>query len=431
MPADEKALPKILVVDDLPANLLAAQHTLRQLEVEVVTAGSGREALSAVLRHSFALILLDVRMPEMDGYETASLIREHTAAEPVPIIFVTASEREDRKVFQGYEIGAIDYLFKPIEPDLLLAKVRVLLDLHAHRRALADASEHLRLANRQLSSLIDAVDEGIVGLDDVGHVSFANPAACRLLQCSIEQIRGLSLASVVERPEFDHATSAGTQLRLLLRRERTRRVPEAVFKTFRASELPVHYVISQIDALGAGHASYVVVFDDISDRQRAALRLRQQAESDHLTGLANRLLFDGQLQKKIDHHAETGEGFALLYFDLDRFKPINDQYGHAFGDEVLRVVAQRLRHGVRSNDLVARLGGDEFAVVLSNTVDRDVARDAAVELVNSISRPSECGGIKLQVGASVGLAVFPLDGATRESLVSHADQAMYSAKASR
>jgi C4-dicarboxylate-specific signal transduction histidine kinase len=134
---------KILIVDDRPANLLAMERLLKPVKSEIIKANSGEEALGLMMRHSFALVLLDVQMPGMDGFETVSLMRDNKATRFIPVIFVTAISKEERHVFQGYETGAVDYLFKPLEPDILLSKVRVFLQLNQQQKDLEKMVEIL------------------------------------------------------------------------------------------------------------------------------------------------------------------------------------------------------------------------------------------------------------------------------------------------
>src|SRR5215203_4013620 len=142
--------PAVLIVDDVPDNLLALEATLRRDDVEIITAGSGREALEVLLRRDVAVVILDVMMPEMDGFEVADLIHGIERTRHVPVIFVTAAARTDYRVFTGYETGAIDFLFKPIDEHVLRAKVDVLVALERQRReaerARAEAEVLLRFA---------------------------------------------------------------------------------------------------------------------------------------------------------------------------------------------------------------------------------------------------------------------------------------------
>ena len=143
--------PKILIVDDQSANLFAMKKVLGKLDCEIFTAESGNVALSLTLHHNFALILLDVQMPKMDGFEVASLVRDNQATKTVPIVFVTAISKETAHVFKGYESGAVDYLFKPVDADILRAKVKVFLELHRQKQALQAENFRRRLAEEVLS----------------------------------------------------------------------------------------------------------------------------------------------------------------------------------------------------------------------------------------------------------------------------------------
>jgi len=144
--------------------------------------------------------------------------------------------------------------------------------------------------------------------------------------------------------------------------------------------------------------------------------------------LANRLLFERTLDTEIAAAEKAGRHLALLYMDLDNFKAINDQHGHAFGDEMLKCTARRLQGAVREGDLCARIGGDEFAVLLSDVADIAPAESVAQKIVVMVSEPFACGGVQLAVGASVGVALYPTDGRSAEALIQAADRAMYLAK---
>jgi signal transduction histidine kinase len=148
--SEADTLPKILIVDDGKENLLATEKVLRRLPVTILKAISGNEALSLMLRHKFAVILLDVQMPEMDGFETASLMQENESMRGTPIIFVTAISKEDKYATQAAEIGAVDYIFKPINPEILCSKVKVYVDLYAQREQIMKLNDGLRRSNEEL-----------------------------------------------------------------------------------------------------------------------------------------------------------------------------------------------------------------------------------------------------------------------------------------
>lgn len=313
--------PKILVVDDTPANLLVMRKLLARSDAEVVEVASGVDALSACLDQEFALILLDVNMPEMDGFEVASLLAEEERNKLTPIIFVTAAYSDDIHRLKGYHAGAVDYIAKPINDQILLSKVRVFLDLWSARRDLRELAETLAERNRRLAL-------------------------------------------------------------------------------------------------------------EVAERERAEALVRHQAHHDGLTGLPNRVLFMDRIEGAFERARRHYEQFAVLYIDIDGFKSVNDHHGHAAGDELLRLIAERLSELIRKSDTVARLGGDEFAMIIEQLHDPQSVLLTGRKICDAISRPFTLGaeGPVVQVGASVGVAQFPAHGQARHELLHAADEAMYRAK---
>jgi diguanylate cyclase (GGDEF)-like protein len=325
--------PKILVVDDTPANLVAMRRLLRNSGARVIEAASGNEALAACLDHEFAMILLDVQMPDIDGFEVAALLSEEARTRETPIIFVTAAYGDDLNRLKGYKHGAVDYIAKPVNDVVLLSKVRVFLELYNGKRMMRDLLSVLGQRNAAL-----------------------------------------------ER--------------------------------------------------------------EVAERKRLEELARHQAGHDALTGLPNRMLFMDRLSQAVGRSERRHDGFALLYIDLDGFKPINDRYGHLAGDLTLKQIATRMVQGVRKSDTCARLGGDEFAVIMEGAPEGEAQR-LGENLCNLLRQPFEIdleqgGRVQVQVGASIGVALLPeFDpaGATSqtrearmEGLIRVADEAMYAAK---
>lgn len=420
--------PKVLLVDDVPANLLAYRAILGRMGLELHDAASGHEALALVLRHEFAAILMDVQMPELDGYETAELIREHAGDTPIPVIFITAGDRSEAREFRGYDSGAIDYLFKPVNDKLLISKVRALTELWTHRRRLAEARDELRLVNAQLGGLLRGAAEGIIGLDVRGLIEFVNPAACRLLGVDAEVLMGMPVLDLLnsnlrERVGTDFELC---EMRRVAREQGIYRNTHTEFASPGEPPLPVAFSLSAIETSHRKDVGYVLVFNDISAQLSAQEALRRSAEHDELTGLPNRRLFLRHLQQC----AEVGmqQPFGLLYIDLDGFKPVNDQYGHDAGDALLKALSWRLARMLRGGDSVARLGGDEFGVVLASCRTSEQAEQIATRLLETIRTPVVIDGLELRCGASIGLAMFPADAVDVDGLVKAADAAMYRAK---
>lgn len=145
---NERKKSNVLIVDDRPENILSLEALLDAPDMNIIKAYSGNEALGMILEYDFALVLLDVQMPEMDGFETAELMRSNTRTKHIPIIFVTAINKDQQHVFKGYQAGAVDYIFKPLEPEILKNKVNVFLELHSQKAALKNNNDELRKANQ-------------------------------------------------------------------------------------------------------------------------------------------------------------------------------------------------------------------------------------------------------------------------------------------
>ena len=192
--------PNILIVDDRKENLLATEKILRHLDAGIFKANSGNEALSLVLRHRFAVVLLDVQMPEMDGFETAMLMQEHESMRGVPIIFVTAISKEERYATQAAEMGAVDYIFKPINSEILKSKVKVYLDLYVQREELVKTQSALEDAEARLRAILDNVLDGIITIDGSGTVISINPAVVKMFGYEAGEVVGRNIKMLMPEP---------------------------------------------------------------------------------------------------------------------------------------------------------------------------------------------------------------------------------------
>ena len=423
-------LPKVLLVDDRSANLFALEAALEPLDAEIYTATSGNDALALLLAHTFAVVLLDVQMPGMDGFEIADLMHANESTRYIPIIFVTAISKEDRYRDKGYASGAVDYLLKPIDSKVLLGKVQVFLDLDRQRYLVKIASMKLEQSVRENILILDCTAEGIVGLDREQRVVFANPAARSIFNVGAnEDIVGVHISKYVELTDGDWSASP---IACALEERDSRTGIEVDLHRSTNAIFPAECSIATVDR--RTHADVridaVFVFQDITDRKRAHDELIQMARYDQLTGVANRSLFYESVNASVARSSRTNVKLGLLMFDLDRFKEINDNWGHDAGDRLLKLVAKSLASAVRAGDLVARLGGDEFAVLLDDIKDTDNAKLVAHKILETLGRPMELSGHKVVVEASIGISIFDCtqDDLTTHGFIKRADSAMYESK---
>lgn len=190
----------LLVVDDYPENLISMRALLQREDWHVVTAASGIEALGLLLEHDVDLVLLDVMMPGMDGFEVARLMRGSQRTQMTPIIFLSAHAQSPAAVLEGYASGAIDYLLKPFDPNILKPKVQALLEHQRNRRALQRLSHDLESARAFNASVLDNAAEGILVVGEDGVISYANPAISRLLNAPVAELQGAEFLAFCKNP---------------------------------------------------------------------------------------------------------------------------------------------------------------------------------------------------------------------------------------
>jgi PAS domain S-box-containing protein len=262
----------ILLVDDQPANLLALEAMLEGLGQNLVRASSGDEALRKLLEHEFAVILLDVQMPGIDGFETARLIRARERSRQIPIIFITALSRSESNVFQGYSIGAVDYLFKPIVPEVLRSKVSFFVELFSKNQEIREQAAEIARMSRQNELILRSAADGLLGVDLSGEVTFINPAARRMIG-SRERLFGRPLHDLVhpELPDDPACERESCALYQTLHVEPAYDLREGQFWRADGSSLPVEYTITPMRTDDGKAVGAVLTFRDITERRAAAM----------------------------------------------------------------------------------------------------------------------------------------------------------------
>lgn len=417
--------PAILIVDDQSANLVALEALLEDFDVDLLQASSGKQALELLDNNEVSLVLLDVQMPEMDGYEVATLMRESMQSHSVPIIFVTAINRDLQQILKGYESGAVDFLTKPVEPEILCSKVRVFLELDQKTRELEQSNRALEQSLAEVERLkyhnellLRSIGEGVISLDRRGNVIFANPAAQTLFGETSPIIGG----ELTERVSGDNAQKMVEQI---IRDCLGGKEWKGTLPAKRQSvTFPAEMIATPLSDDKGHIAGVSIAFRDATENQRREMELRAETERDPLTGLCNRRGLERLLHRRLLYGADK---LALLYLDLDEFKPINDRLGHQAGDATLKEITNRFSEVMRQSDLIARVGGDEFCILVTGDEPEVAARAVAEKVIDAASEPVIHGSLAMQVGASVGIALASI-GSTPVTLMHKADQAMYMAK---
>ena len=263
---------KVLLVDDQPNNLIALEAMLADAHVQCVRAESGMQALRRLLDDDFAVILLDVQMPEMDGFETANLIRQREKSRHTPIIFVTALSRNESNVFQGYSVGAVDYLFKPIVPEILKSKVQVFVDLFRQNQKLEHQTSELSRLSRQNELILNSAADGVIGVSLDGTVTFVNPSASRMIGRTAGRLVGVDLHAMLH-PSGTEEFGGRERCRLhaALAGEQTRELRDDTFYRFDLTSFPVEYSATPMLDDEGKNIGTVLTFRDVTERRAAAM----------------------------------------------------------------------------------------------------------------------------------------------------------------
>ena len=420
----------ILIVDDERANCRLLEALLLPEGYRPVSVGSGEDALEAVAASPPDLILLDVRMPGMDGLQVARILKGDPATSHIPIIMVSAQhDRADR--ICGLDAGAEDYLAKPVDRSELWLRVRNLLrlkefsDFLRDHAALLDRDVRARTADLQrFRTAMDATAEAIFLVDRASmRYEELNKTACTLLGYSRQELLDmappqLGMRSMAElMDDYDG---------LIASHPRHQLSEEAVLHK-NGTRITVEV---QRHAQRSGDVWLIVeVLRDITTRREIERRLEYLAHYDGLTGLANRTYFHHTLEQTIALAEDNRSAVALVFIDLDHFKTVNDTLGHDAGDKLLSLVSRRLVGCISLGDTIARLGGDEFGLILplaTGDVDRPVV--VARSIRDALREPFAFDDHEVLVTASIGIALEPDDARDAGTLVKYADTAMYRAK---
>lgn len=443
---------RVLVVDDVPPNVKLLEAKLTSEYFDVLTAYSGPEALDIIGREHPDIILLDVMMPGMDGFEVCRRIKQDAATAHIPVVMVTALDQPSDRV-AGLEAGADDFLTKPVQDLALFARVKslvrlkVMMDELRNREATGanlgwenEEGELSEEPQEEIKGSILVVDEQervmdriAKALDDVGELTFLSggeDAADRARNKNFDLI----IVSLTMR------NTDGLRVCSKLRTyEETRNVPILVMVDdgntkllVRALEMGVNdYVVRPVDRM-----EFLARVKTQLKRKRYADKLwdnfhlsMQLATTDAVTGLYNRHYLTSHLETRLQAAQRSGKHLSILMMDIDLFKKVNDTYGHAIGDEVLKEFSNRIGKNIRGVDLAARYGGEEFVVMMPET-PTDWAFMIADRLRQEVSdNPFEVGVASgpVQVTVSIGVATNK-EGQSPAELLEDADKALYAAK---
>lgn len=421
--------PLILVVDDELHQRNSLSALLEHQGLSVETADGGRAAIEILKSRKFDLILLDLFMEDIDGHQVMDAIAEQKL--DIGVIIVSGDTSIDSAI-SALRRGAYDFLRKPYELDELLLKIENALVKRRLEKENKAMNLQLGESERWYRYMVNNSPDVIYTLDASGRFTFLNDRVEPLLGYRKESLIGQHYSALIYLEDLESAryilnekragerASGNMELRVL-------HSTESKLLTLEFSSFGI-YEESRTDQ-PARHVGTYGVAKDVTERKKAEQIINYQAYHDLLTGLANRILFKDHLDLAMAQAKRNQKMLAVMFLDMDRFKVVNDTLGHLIGDSLLKKVASRLKGCLREGDTLARQGGDEFTVLLPQIDDREDAMRTAEKMNGLFDAPFQIDGNELYVSISIGVALYPMDGETMETLIKNADIAMYDSKA--
>ena len=441
---------RVLIVDDISTNVKLLETRLTAEYFDVVTAMSGPEALKICDEQEIDIVLLDVMMPDMDGFEVCRRLKNGTNTHHLPVVMITALDQPSDRI-KGLEAGADDFLNKPVDDMQLLARVKSLVRL----KNLTDELRSRALTGQQI-----AVEDAIRALEAIG----VDGGQILVIDSDDRHARRLQEALVPAHEVDILADPSDTVLRIAEKKY------ELVIISMSLGTFDPLRVCSQLRTLEQGRHIPIILVAEENDRpqvvrglelgvndfimnpvernelaarvrtqirrQRYAAELRQSVSNtmqlavvDELTGLYNRRYCDRHLALMLEKAQEQERSLAVMMLDIDYFKSVNDKWGHDVGDQVLKEFSLRLQRNIRGVDLACRYGGEEFMVLMPDT-DNQQAQNIAERVRGAVEEARFSAGDDISLAITVSAGVALKDGVadTPESIVKRADIALYKAK---
>ncbi len=442
---------EVLIVEDTPASLKLLSDLLTEAGYYVRQAPNGELALWTAQSRPPELILLDVRMPGIDGFEVCRRLKASPELSQVPVIFLSAQHDTDDKV-RGFALGAVDFIAKPFQAEEILARTdahvrlgraqqalaaeRALLEERVIERttelaALAASLEkeiEQRRANEEFmrlsSQVFEATQDAIVVTDRDARIVATNPAFTQISGYSAEEVVGQGVALL-------HAGEPDAKSFELMARSivKTGHWSGEILARRKNGDTYPGLLSASVVRDEQGHViNHVAVFMDLTERKAEQHLIDFLSNHDALTGLPNRLLARQRFEQTLAAATREHRCVAVMCLDLDRFKSINDSYGHDVGDKALQVVSKFLTEAVREGDIVTRQGGDEFQIIVPDDAALGATMALAQKILGGLRKELMIDGQQITVTSSIGIAVSLTDGDSFDELVRNGDTALFRAK---
>lgn len=435
-PLDTKKTKRILIVDDEPRLRTSYALLLSGNERCIEECATGIEAQARLDKRDIDVVVLDLNLPDISGIEIMQWMQQNHL--DTSIVVFSADEAITSAIL-ALRQGAFEFIRKCCDPDELISAVERALRRRQIEREHTTLSVHLEQSEKMHRFLVEQSPDIIYTLDNEGRFVFINRRAETLLGYEPNELIGKHYSVIVHPEDIAQANYNFNERRI---GDRAATNVEIRLKSKDLSKGFLHFDNRVIVTILSSQGVYAAKDDsplgsfvgtagvarDITERKKAEETIAFQAFHDLLTGLPNRVLFKDRLELAVIQAERRQQRLGIMFIDLDRFKLVNDTYGHPEGDELLKAFARRTRACLRSGDTLARLGGDEFTVLLPDINSENDVITIADKIMAEMCMPFTVGGRDYHASASIGIAIYPEDGNTPDSLVRNADIAMYQTK---
>jgi diguanylate cyclase (GGDEF)-like protein/PAS domain S-box-containing protein len=423
--------PHVLLIDDDQTLHLWAHRNLSETEFTLTSCFGGKEGIDAFIEYTPTVVIIDIEMPDIDGFATCAAIRNLPNGKNIPVVMMTVTE-DAEKIAQAYTSGATDFVVKPINWKVLTQRLRYMVK--ASRNIYKLEQSELRLTKAKKMARLGYWEWQINS-----NISYWSDEFYEMIGLRKEHFIPDNLNYKDYILEADKAYVVEQLQNVINTKEPT--TFECRVITATNQQRFISQQVEPVKDYKGNLISLIGTVQDITERKEQDNKIRHLAYYDEVTQLPNRAFFLQFLAKTLELSQRNNRNFAVLFLDLDGFKGVNDTYGHQAGDQLLLEISKRLTEGLRCSDLasryfdhfdhkvdVARLGGDEFTILLNELTRPEDAATVAERIQRWVTEPVVLGDRLIHIGVSIGIAVYPFDGEDADTLLKNADIAMYHAK---
>lgn len=415
------SIPRILLVDDDISQIALLHKALKSIG-KLVFEQDGLAAVDHILNTPPDVILLDIEMPGLNGYEVLAKLKSEPSTRNIPVIFITAYDSVEDQI-KCLKSGAVDFIPKPLQPEVVAARVQTQINLHLREQELIAINQHARVT-------LESIGDAVITTNQKGYVTYMNPTAEFMTGIPLSQAVNREIESIMPLRIGDSGPPHINPARIALSEGRTVGLSiNCQLMNQNGHWLAVENSASPLITESGDIIGSVIVFDNLNDTRATALKLSHRLQHDQLTDLPNRFLLMENLKDEIGKCRRTGCKFGLLQLDINRFKLINEEFGFEFGDTLLKDLAQTIQNRLHLDETLSRHNADVFMVLVPGLKELSCLSNIALSIKESVMGYAHLHPEIENFSISIGLSVYPDDATDAEALMLHADAALRRAKA--